>query len=106
MMMSIGGCNVTQTPGKLGLLNLQEQMVEKIRWKKIRGIGDQEQCRLCSKFKETVQHLLAGCKKLAVLGYIKHNDNALKAIAIQWAVEKGILPEGIKCSTEQSQEGG
>ena len=54
MMMSIGGCNVTQTPGKLGLLNLQEQMVETIRGKKIRGIGDQEQCRLCSKFKETV----------------------------------------------------
>ena len=31
MMMSIGGWNVTQTPGKLELLNPQEQMVETIR---------------------------------------------------------------------------
>ena len=36
------------------IFNLQEQMIETIRSKKIRGMTDQEQCRLCSKFKETV----------------------------------------------------
>ena len=69
-------------------------------------MADQEQCRLCSKFKETAQHLLAGCKKLAVPRYVKHNDSALKVMAVQWAVEKGILPERIKCWTEKLQEGG
>ena len=45
-------------------------------------------------------------QKLTVLGYVKHNDNALKVIAVQLAIEKGILPEGIKYLTEQLQEGG
>ena len=40
-------------------------------------------------------------QKLTSPRYVKHNDNALKVIALQWAVEKGILPEGIKCWTEK-----
>ena len=35
-----------------------------------------------------------------------NNHNALKVLTAQWAVEKGILPEGIKCWAEQLQEGG
>ena len=35
-----------------------------------------------------------------------NNNNALKVLTVQWAVEKGILPEGIKCWAEQLQEGG
>ena len=68
-------------------------------------MADQEQCRLCSKFKEKAKHLLAGYKKFAVPGYVKHNNNALKVIAVQWTVKKGILPEGIRCWTGQLQEG-
>ena len=41
------------------IFNLQEQIIETIGWKKMRGMTDQEQCRLCEKFKVTVQHLLA-----------------------------------------------
>lgn len=33
---------------------LQMQVVETVLWKKMQGMMDQEQCRLCSKFKETV----------------------------------------------------
>lgn len=36
------------------ILNQQHQMIETIKWKKIRGMTDQEQCRLCNKFKEIV----------------------------------------------------
>ena len=44
---------------------------------------DQELCKLCGKFKETVQLLLAGCQKVAGTGYIKRYDSALKVIAEQ-----------------------
>lgn len=44
---------------------------------------DQELCKLCGKFKETVQQLLAGCQKVAGTGYIKLYDSALKVIAEQ-----------------------
>ena len=57
--MSTCGSNVTQTQGKLQLLDLQEQTVETIRRKKVRGMADQEQYRLCSKVKEIFEHLLA-----------------------------------------------
>ena len=52
--------------------------------------------QLCSKFKEIVQHLLAGCQKLAGTEYVKRDDNALKVIAAQWRAGKGILPAGTK----------
>ena len=67
---------------------------------------DQEQCRLWANLKKQRKTFMQDAKKIAVLGYVKHNDNALKEIAVQWAVEKVILPEGIKCWTEQLQEGG
>ena len=51
--------------------------------------------QLCSKFKEIVQHPLAGCQKLAGTEYVKRDDSALKVIA-QWGAGKGILPAGTK----------
>ena len=62
---------------------------------------DQEQFKLCSKYKETDQHLLAGCLKLARVGNVKRHDKGLKVIAVQWAGKKGILAEGSKWRTEQ-----
>ena len=49
----------------VGIFNMQEQMVETRVWKKMRGISDIYNYRLCGERKETVQHLLARCKKLA-----------------------------------------
>ena len=45
------------------VLKLHKLRVETMGWKKMRGM--KEQCRLSGKLKETVQHLPAGCQKLA-----------------------------------------
>ena len=50
---------------------LQEQMIETRAWKKIRGLVVDDKCRLCGEYRETVQHLLSGCKKLAGSEYVK-----------------------------------
>ena len=55
------------------IFNLQEQMVETRAWKKSRGLIDDEMSRVCGKTKETVQHLLAGCKKLAGTEYVRRH---------------------------------
>ena len=78
------------------IFSLQEQMVETRAWKKLRRLMDDEMCRVCEKTKETVQHLLAGCKKLAGKEYERRHSNALKVLAVWWAVIKGLLLEGTK----------
>ena len=55
-----------------------------------------DKCQLCGEYRETVQHLLSGCKKLAGMEYVKQHDNALKVLAVKWAMENGLLPEGTK----------
>lgn len=40
-----------------------------------------------------VQHLLAGCKKLAGTEYVRRHDNALKVLAVKRAVKNGVVPE-------------
>ena len=76
--------------------SLQEQMVKTTAWKKVRRLIDDEMCRVCGETKETVQHLLAGCKKLAGTEYVRRHNNALKVLAVWWAVKKRLLPEGTK----------
>ena len=78
---------------------LQEQMIETKAWKKIRGLVDDDSCRLCGEHRETVQHLLSGCKKLAGTEYLKRHDNALKVLAVKWAIKNGMLPEDTKWYT-------
>ena len=62
-------------------------MIETKAWKKLRGLVDEDKCRLCGAFRETVQHLLAGCKKLAGSEYVRRHDNALKVLAVHWAID-------------------
>jgi hypothetical protein len=80
-------------------------MIETKVWKKMRGLVDQDKCRLCGEFRETVQHLLAGCKKLAGSEYVRRHDNALKVLAVQWAIDNGLLPKGTKWYTEKWERG-
>ena len=82
---------------------LQEQMIETKAWKKIRGLVDDDSCRLCGEHRETVQHLLSGCKKLAGTEYLKRHDNALKVLAVKWAIKNGMLPEDTKWYTVKWQ---
>ena len=84
---------------------LQEQMIETKAWKKIRGLVDDDSCRLCGEHRETVQHLLSGCKKLAGTEYLKRHDNALKVLAVKWAIQNGMLPEDTKWYTVKWQRG-
>ena len=80
-------CNAN--PAKTAaVFNMQEQMVETIAWKKMR--------------KETVQHLLAGCKKLASTEYVQRHHNALKVLAV---LNNGVLPSNTKWWNENWTKG-
>ena len=45
-----------------------------------------DKCSLCGEHRDTVQHLLARCKKLVGTEYVKRRH-------IKWAMENGLLPE-------------
>ena len=73
---------------------MQEQMVETRAWKKARGLQvESAKCRLCGKFDETVNHLLAGCTVLAGKEYLRRHNNALMILAVEWAKKEKILKE-------------
>ena len=67
-------CN-TDPAKTASVLSMQEQMVETMSWKKMRGLSDTDRCRLYRKQKETVQHL-AVCEKLASTEYVRRRNNA------------------------------
>ena len=72
------------------------------RWsKKIRGLVEDDKCRLCGQHRETVQHLLSGCKRLAGSEYVKRHDNTLKVLAVKWAIENGLLAQNTKWYAEK-----
>ena len=83
-------CN-TDPAKTVAVFSMQEQMVEKMAWKKMRGLNDNDQCRLCRKQKEKVQHLLAGWETLASTEYARRHNNPLKVIAIRRAINNGVL---------------
>ena len=89
-------CNVD--PQKVGaIIEMQERMIETRAWKKARGIETiSDMCRLCGKYKESVDHLLAGCEKLAGSAYLKRHNNALMVLAVEWAKKNGLLDRDVK----------
>ena len=80
-------------------------MIETRAWRKIRGLVECDKCRLCEEHRETVHHLLSGCKKLAGTEYVKRHNNTLKVLAVKWAVENGLLPEDTKWYTTKWERG-
>jgi hypothetical protein len=78
-------CN-TDRRKAASIFNLQEQMVETRAWKKMRGLIENDKSRLREEYKETVQHLLAGCQKISKTEYVRRHDNALKVLPVQWAI--------------------
>ena len=97
-------CN-TYPRKTVSIFALQEQMVEPRAWKKIRGHIEDDKCRLCGEYRETIQHLLSGCKKLAGSEYVKRHNNTLKDLVVTWAVEMGIMPEGTKWYAAKWEKG-
>ena len=66
------------------IFQMCEQMVETKYWKKLRGLPvEDEKCRLCGRFLENVQHLLAGCEMLAGDEYLKRHNKALSIFAFE-----------------------
>ena len=75
------------------IINMQEQMIETRGWKANRGLNvTKENCRLCDGHKETVIHILSGCKVLAGSDYLKRRNNALMALTVEWAKQESLLP--------------
>ena len=63
-----------------------------VGWKVLRRIGGGDgKRRLCKKFDETVQHLLARCEILAGTEYLSRHDNAFMVLTVSWAVERELL---------------
>ena len=75
------------------IINTQEQMIKTRGWKASRGLNvTTENCRLCDAYKETVMHILSGCKVLAGSDYLKWHNNALMVLIVKWAKQESLLP--------------
>ena len=62
-------------PGQTAaIMTMLEQMVERRSWKEARGLTDNGSCRICSQHSETVEHLVAGCTKLAKNEYVTRQN--------------------------------
>ena len=73
------------TPRKTAsVMTMLEQMVETKSWKASRRFAKCSKCRLCGQQRETVEHLLAGCKVLANSEYLTRHNRALMILAISW----------------------
>ena len=59
------------------------------------GISERWQMQVMWEHRETVHHL-SGCKKLVGTEYAKRHNNTLKALALNWTVENGLLHEDTK----------
>ena len=71
---------------------LQEQIIETREC-------ECDKCRLCGEQRETVHYLPSGYEKLVDTEYFKRRNNTLKLLAVNWAVEIGLLPEDTKWYT-------
>ena len=66
-------------------------MVETRSWKEARGLTDDGSCRICTQHSETVEHLAAGCTKLAKSGYLTRHNQALMILAVVQAKQQGLV---------------
>ena len=70
-------------PGKTAAITtMLEQMVETRSWKEARGLIDDGGCRLSTQHSERVEHLVAGCTKLANSEYLTRHNRALMILAV------------------------
>ena len=86
-------------------MSVLEQMVETRSWKVTRGLIEDGKCRLCREQKEMVEHLLAGCKKIANSEYLTRHDIALMVMAVAWAKEYHLVKKEVKWYKERWTRG-
>ena len=103
-------CNIwlkqNLTPRKTSSIMSQlEKMVETRAWKEVRGLTENSQWRLCKEQRETVQHLLAGCKMLASSEYLARHNRVVMVMAVAWAKEQNLLDQYVKLYQEKWKRG-
>ena len=87
-------------------MNLQEKMAETRVWKVSRGLTyADDKCGLCGEHRETVDHLLAGCKLLAGNAYLTRHNRALMILAVQWTKEFELIETQTKWYSERWERG-
>ena len=88
----MGGQKSIMTPKKVAsIISMQEQVVETGDWKRSRGLNiESDKCRVCGEKKETVMHILSGCRVLARKQFTERHDKGPKILAKKWEEEKGI----------------
>ena len=96
--------NITP-PKTASIMSMLEQMVETRAWKVTRGLTEDGKCRLCREQKETVEHLLAGCKKIANSEYLTRHNRALMVMAVAWAKEYHLVKKEVKWYKERWTRG-
>ena len=52
-------------------------------------------CRVCFQHSETVEHLVAGCQKLANSEYISRHNRVLMILAAAWAKGHGLIGQDV-----------
>ena len=82
-----------------------EQMVETRAWKVTRGLTEDGKCRLCREQKEMVEHLIAGCKKIAKSEYLTRHNRALMVMAVACAKEYHLVKKKVKWYKERWTRG-
>ena len=84
-------------PGKTAaIMTLLEQMVETRSWKEVRGLTDDVSYRICTQHSctqhsETVEHVVAGCTKLAKNEYLTRHNQALMILAVASAKQQELM---------------
>ena len=64
-----------------------------------------ENCRLCDAYKETVMHILSGCKALTGRDYLKRHNNALMILIVEWAEQESLLHSDSVCYKQKWSKG-
>ena len=73
------------------IIIMLEQMVDTRSWKEARGLTEDGSCRICTQHSETVEHLVAGCTKLANTEYLTRHNRALMIRAVAWAKQQELV---------------
>ena len=87
------------------IMSMIEQMVQHRAQKEARELTENSQCRLCGEQRETVQHLLAGCKMLASSEYMARHNRMLMVMAVAWTKEQNLLDQNVKWYQEKWKRG-
>ena len=85
------------TPRKTAsVMTVLNQMVETKSWKVSRGFAECSKFGLSDEQRETVEHLLDGCKVFANSEYLNRHNKALIILAISWAKEFNLVEKDMK----------